>query len=73
MTLQNGMALARLRVPDAHAGVQTTRRDPLAVERDRVDLAEVAGQRPQTAPLGDVPDLRGCVVAARDDEVAVDP
>ena len=36
------MALARVRIPNADARVETARGYPLAVEGDRIDLTEMA-------------------------------
>lgn len=46
MALEDSMALARVRIPDPHAGIQTASGDASAIKRDSIDLAEVARERP---------------------------
>lgn len=66
------MALTRVRIPNANARVQTSRRYSLAVKGNRVDLTEMAGQRAQASALRNTPDLRSSVIAPRNNNVAMD-
>lgn len=42
MALENGLALTRVRVPYADAGVETPGCNPSAIKSDGIDLAEMA-------------------------------
>lgn len=59
-------------VPDPDTCVQTACRDFFPIESNGVDLAEVAGECAQALALGDAPDLRCGIIAARNNNVAVD-
>jgi len=71
MPLQNGVALSGMWVPDPDARVQASRCDTPPVKSDRVDLAEVPGQRPYTAALGDTPYSGRRVVTTGYHEIAM--
>jgi hypothetical protein len=58
-------------IPYADTGVQTACRNLFPVERDRVNLAKVPGERAQALAFGYAPDLRSRVVAARHNDIAV--
>lgn len=60
-----------MRIPYSDAGVQTARGDADSVERDGVDLAEVTLKGADQLAGGYAPDLRGGIVAPRDDEIAM--
>lgn len=72
MPLQNSVALSGMWVPDADARVQASRCDTPPIEGDRIDLAEMTGQRPYTATLGYTPYSSRRIVTARYDEIAMD-
>lgn len=63
--------LPRFRIPYSHRSVQRTRRDPDPVKGNRIDLAEVTGQRPETSSLGYTPDTRGGIVTPTHHDIAV--
>lgn len=69
--MQNSVALSGMWVPDPDARVQASRCDTPPVKSDRVDLAEVSGQRPYTAALGDTPYPGRRVVATGYHEIAM--
>jgi hypothetical protein len=62
--LQDGVALSGMWVPDPDARVQASRCDTPPIEGNRVDLAEMSGQRPYTATLGYAPYPGRRVIAA---------
>lgn len=69
MALQNGMALASMRVPYPDTRVETASRNSLAVKGNRINLAEMTGKGPQTAAFGDAPYACCCVIASRNNKI----
>ena len=59
-------------VPDANLRIQTSRDDPAAVKCNGIDLAEVAVERLETPPIRETPNLGSGIIAARDNNVALD-
>lgn len=60
------------RIPDADVGVETAGDDPLAIESNGVNLAEMSLQRLDTSAFRDAPDLGHGIVTARYNSISVD-
>lgn len=60
-----------VRIPYPDTGVQTARRNFLAVKSNRIDLAEMSRKGPQALALGYAPDFCSRVVASRHNNIAV--
>jgi hypothetical protein len=71
MPLQDSMALSGMWVPDADARVQASRGDTPPIEGNRINLAEMTGQRPYTPTLGYAPYSSCRIVTSGYDEIAV--
>lgn len=72
MALENGLALTRVRVPYADAGVETPGCNPSAIKSDSIDLAEMARKCPVAPPFRDAPYTCHSVIAPGDNDIPVD-
>ena len=70
--LGEGKGLPIMRIPYPNASVQTPSRNPLPIECNSVDLAEMSLQSSQTLPGRNAPYLSRGVVAPRYDQITVD-
>lgn len=59
-------------VPDSDAGIETTGHHSLTVERNGINLTEVAGESMQASTFRNTPNFGGSVIASRNNNVSLD-